>query len=372
MSITAGSREIIVEPQPLPSPVVRILVPIGSVFVGLLIGAAVLLMTGQDPIVAFGEVVNKGFLSRRALIGTLVFATPLILTSLAAVVAYRMKIWTIGADGQLIVGAIAASGIALLLGDGAPGPIVIVLTLAAGVVGGAIWAALAAFPRAYLNTDEVISTLMLNFVALNMMNYLIFSSVSFWRDTKRVTFPTGRFISESVFLPQVWGRVHIGLFIAIAAAAILWWVLRSTRWGFEIEVTGDSPRAAKYAGIRVDRKIVSVMLVSGGLAGLAGGIEVSGVLHNLDPRALSLGVGFAGIVVAAIARLSPLGIIPVAILVASLTNAGPGLQVLGIPSAIVLLLEGILFLCVVGGEWFLHNTIRILPAREPIIDMEAM
>lgn len=370
MSITLGSRGITVEPRPLPSLTVRVIVPIASVVVALLIGAVVLSVTGQDPVAAFREMVKKGFLGRLALVGTLVLATPLVLTGLAAVVTFRMKIWNIGAEGQLIVGAIAASGVALLLGDGTPGPIVIVLMLAAGVAAGAIWAGLAALPRAYLNTDEVISTLMLNFVALSIMNYLIFSSVSFWRNAERVTFPSGRFISDSAFLPRVWGRLHIGLFIAIAAAVVLWWVLRSTKWGFEVEVTGDSQRAAEYAGMRVDRKIVSVLLASGGLAGLAGGIEIGGVLHNLDPRALSLGIGFTGIVVAAIARLSPLGVIPVAILVASLTNAGPGLQALGIPSEVVLLFEGILFLCVVGGEWFLHNAIRIHPIGEPAAGLE--
>jgi simple sugar transport system permease protein len=259
----------------------------------------------------------------------------------------------------LIVGAIAASGVGLALGEHVAGWIVIVLSLLAGVAAGGVWAALAALPRAYLNTDEVISTLMLNFVALSIMNYLIFSSVSFWRDAERLTFPSGRFIADAAFLPRFWGRLHIGIFIAVAAAVLLWWVLRSTKWGFEIEVTGDSPRAAAYAGMRVNRKIVSVLVVSGGLAGLAGAIEIGGVMHNLDPRALSLGVGFTGIVVAAIARLSPIGVVAVAILVAGLNNSAVGLQTMGIPDDIVLLLEGIFFLCIVGGEWFLRNTIRI-------------
>ena len=331
--------------------------PTCSVAFGLLIGALILWAAGQDPVLAYTEMVKKGFLGRLALIGTLVIATPLIFTGLAAVVAFRMKVWNIGAEGQLIVGAVAASGMGLWLGDRIAGPVGIVLVLAAGALAGTLWAALAALPRAYLNTDEVISTLMLNFVALGIMNYLIFSSFSYWRDPGRATFPVGRFLEDSLFLPRFAGRLHVGLFIALAAAAVLWWSLRSTRWGFEVLVTGDSPRAALYSGMRVDRKIVSVLMVSGALAGLGGGIEVGGVLHNLDPRALSLGAGFAGIVVAALARLSPFGVIPVAILVASFTNAGPGLQVLGIPSEIVVLLEGILFLCIVGGEWFLRNAV---------------
>ena len=363
MSLVPGLR-LTVEARPVSSRLVLIAAPTASVVLAFLIGALILVATGHDPLAAYAEMVRKGFLGRLALTGTLVIATPLLLTGLAAVAAFRMKVWNIGAEGQLIVGAVASSGVGLWLGDRLGGPIGILLMLVAGALAGALWAALAALPKAYLNTDEVISTLMLNFVALGIMNYLIFSSFSFWRDPARATFPVGRFVADTLFLPRFWGRLHVGIFIALAAALGLWWALRSTRWGFEVLVTGDSRRAALYAGMRVDRKILSVLMVSGALAGLGGGIEVGGVLHNLDPRALSLGVGFTGIVVAALARLSPFGVIPVAILVASFTNAGPGLQVLGIPSEIVVLLEGILFLCIVGGEWFLRNAIRIQPPPE--------
>ncbi len=362
MNLAVGAREIVVERRPLPPLWVRAAAPTFSVFFGLVIGAVIIWAAGQDPVLAYTEMVKKGFLGRLPLIGTLVIATPLILTGLAALVAFRMKIWNIGAEGQLIMGAVASAGMGLWIGDGVGGPVGIVIMLAAGAAAGALWAALAALPRAYFNTDEVISTLMLNFVALNIMNYLIFSSISYWRDAERVTFPSGRGISEILFLPRLSGRLHIGLFIAVAAAAVLWWALRYTRWGFEVQVTGDSPRAARYAGMGVDRKILSVLMVSGALAGLAGGIEVGGVLHSLDPRALSLGVGFAGIVVAALARLSPFGVVPVAVFVASITNAGPGLQSIGVSSEVVLMLEGILFLCIVAGEWFLRNTIRVQPA----------
>ena len=358
MSLKLGGFDLTVERRLIPSPWLRFLTPTLSVAFGLLVGAMILWVFGQDPVLAYTEMMRKGFLGRFPLIGTLIIATPLVFTGLAAVVSFRMKVWNIGAEGQLIVGAVASSGVGLWLGERITGPVGIVLILAAGALAGALWAALAALPRAYFNTDEVISTLMLNFVALSIMNYLIFSSHSFWRDPGRATFPVGRFLSDTLFLPRFVGRLHVGIFIALAAAAGLWWALRSTRWGFEVEVTGDSPRAAIYSGIRVDRKIVSVLMVSGGLAGLGGAVEVGGVLRNLDPRALSLGVGFAGIVVAALARLSPFGVIPVAILVAGFTNAAPGLQVLGIPSEIVILLQGVLFLCIVGGEWFLRNAIR--------------
>jgi ABC-type uncharacterized transport system permease subunit len=270
-----------------------------------------------------------------------------------------MNVWNIGAEGQLYIGAIFGAGIALVLGDGVPAPIILPVMMASGAIGGGLWAALAAFPKAYLNTDEVITTLMLNFVALAIMNYLIFGSISFWRDTGRVTFPSGRLIPDAAELPRIWGTLHAGILIALAAAILVWLLLRSTRWGFELQVIGDSGRAARYAGMRVDRKLVSILLISGALAGLAGAIEVSGPLGGLEPVALSTGMGFTGIVVAAVARLSAMGILPVAALIAGLSNSAPSIQALGVPIDIIVVLQGLLFLFVVGGEYFLRNRVRL-------------
>src|SRR5262249_30829841 len=153
-------------------------------------------------------------------------------------------------------------------------PLALPLVLLAGIVGGAAWAAIAAFPRAYLRTDEVISTLMLNFIALYLMNYLIFGSVSFWRDTERITFPSRRLIPDAAELPTIWLRLHLGFLIAIVLAGVMWWWLRSSRWGFDLRVIGDSISAARYSGMNVARRTVSVLLVSGAIAGLAGAVQV--------------------------------------------------------------------------------------------------
>jgi len=353
-----ATRLVTAEPRGLAPLWLRLLLPVLSLAAAALVGAAILLASGHSPIEAYRKVFTGGFGTSRVLARSLIQATPLILTALAAAIPFRMKVWNIGAEGQLYLGAIFGSGFALVLGDGLPAIVMLPAMMLAGIVGGALWAGLAAIPKAYLNTDEVITTLMLNFIALHLLNYLIFGSVSFWRDTVRVTFPSGKSIPEAARLARIWGPLHAGFLIALAAAVIIWLLLRATRWGFELRVIGDSPRAARYSGMRVDRKLVAVLVVSGALAGLAGAIEVSGPIGGLEPVALSTGLGFTGIVVAAVARLSALGIIPVAILIAGLGNSATGLQLIGIPFDIVLVLQGLIFLFVVGGEYFLRNRIR--------------
>jgi ABC-type uncharacterized transport system permease subunit len=304
-------------------------------------------------------VIDSGFGSSLAWARTLISATPLILTAVAAAVAFRMKLWNIGGEGQLYLGAIASSGVALALGDGAPSALAVVLSLVAGMAAGALWAALAALPRAYLRTDEVISTLMLNFIALYLMNYLIFGSVSFWRDRARLSFPSGRIIPEVAELPRVWLRLHVGIVIAVAVALLLWWLLRSSRWGFDIRVIGDSPRAAVYAGMSLSRRVVSVLLVSGAVAGLAGAVLITGSTQSLRPSGIAVGLGYTGIVIAAVSRLNPLATVPISILIAGLLSAGSSLQVLGVPSDLVVLLQGLALLLVAAAEFFLHNRIRL-------------
>ncbi|MFN8233882.1 MAG: ABC transporter permease [Actinomycetota bacterium] len=317
-----------------------------------LVGGLLLQVTGFPPVAAYRDILVSSFGGSFAWARTLISSTPIIFTALAAAVAFRARIWNIGGDGQFIVGAIAASFVALSLGPSLPGSVVIVLALVGGVVGGALWASIAAFPRSYLGTDEVISTLMLNFVALYLMNYLIFGSLSFWRETVDATFPSGRAIPGSTELPQLWLRLHMGFLIAVACAVACWFLLRSSRWGFDLRVIGDSPVAARYAGINVTRRTLGVLVISGAFAGLGGAVEILGTTFALSPGSLSAGVGYVGIVVAAVAGLNPLAIVVVAILLAGFTNAGTSLQILGVPGQLVILLQGLALLFVAGAEFF--------------------
>jgi simple sugar transport system permease protein len=349
---------------------VRFLFPIASVVGASVVGALLLLAVGTSPITAYAAVFESAFGSSTQVVGTLITATPLILTALAVVVGFRMKVWNIGGEGQLLIGAIAASGFGLALGESLPRPLTIVGLLLTGAIAGALWALLAGIPRASFGTDEVISTLMLNFVAVYLVNYLIFDSQSFWRDKENVGFPTGRYISELAQLPKIWQRLSLGFVIAVAVAIVLWWFLRSSRWGFAIRVIGDTRSAGHYAGMDVRRVVVSVFVVSGAVAGLAGAILVGGSTYGLQPGSLAVGLGYTGIVVAAVSRLNPLAIVPVAILVAGLSKSATSLQVLGIPSEIATLLQGLALLFVAAAEFFMTNRIRLVrqdsvPAAEP-------
>jgi ABC-type uncharacterized transport system permease subunit len=326
--------------------------------VALMLGAVILVATGANPIEVYREMINASLNGKQPIERTLTFATPLLLTGLAAAVAFRMKLYSIGAEGQLFMGAIAASGIGLQLPADTPKVLMLSAMFVGGALAGAVWAGFAAVPKALFGTDEIITTLMLNFVALGFMNYLIFGSQSFWRDPSRPV-PQGNSLPESARLPLISGRLHSGFVIAVVIAVLLWWILKRTTFGFRIRTIGDSVRAARYAGVGVPVAIVAVLAISGGLAGVAGAIEVSGVTGRLDPSALAIELGYTGIVIATVARLNPIGVIPVAILLAAIATSGGSLQSIGVQVEVIRLLQGLIFLSVTAGEFFVSNRLGL-------------
>ena len=354
---------ITVEQRVAPSGHKKSAILASSVLVGLLLGSLPILLAGSSPWDVYLEAADSMVGSTRSFHETLRATTPLILTALAAAVAFRMRLYTIGAEGQLYIGAIAASGAALAMGDGHSAIYFVPLTLLAGAVGGAIWALVIAVPRAYFGTDEVVGTLMLNFIALHIMNWLIFGSVSYWRDRQNLGFPGGKVIPESGQLHQFWGRADIGIFVAIALALALWLYLRWSPQGYEWRIIGDSDRAAVYAGMNVRRQVIAGLTLSGVFAGIAGATQIASVTYALEPRAIEAGgLGFTGIVVAAVAGLNPRAIIPAAFVIAGITTSGPSLSQIGVSPATVIALEGILLLCVAGGQFFHNYTVRLAPA----------
>lgn len=358
--ITPARAGWIVEQRQAPSVMVRAIIFGGSLAGALLVGALLIMGAGYAPVDVYRGMYESSFGSPLAFSQTLIVTAPLILTSLAAVVAYRVRIYTVGADGQLIVGAIVASGVALAIGDGVPGIVLIPVVLAAGIVGGALWASISGVTRAYLNTDVIISTLLLNFLALYLLNYLILGSASFWRDPASAGQPQGKLTPESAAFPQLFEQADYGIVLAILVAIGVWLLVRSTHWGYELRVVGDSPATATYAGIGVRRKVVAVMCLSGALAGLAGAIQVTNVTQALDPIGLNpgLGLGYAGIVVATLGRLSVLATIPLSLLIGALLSAGPALEILGVPNAVVVVLQGTILLLVTAGQFFLTYRVR--------------
>lgn len=351
---------------------IDILVPVVSVLAALVAGAVFLAVEGYDPVAVYAALVEASFTTWFGITDSLAAASPLILTGLAAALTFRMKLFNIGAEGQLYLGAIGASWAGLALAAELPRPLAAVVMLLVGAVAGALWILPAAVFRAWLGTSEIITTLMLTFVGLFLMRYLIFGGASFWRDPLATNFPQGRRIPLEIRF-DTFGttRVHWGLVIGVVAVVAVWVLIRFTRVGFDMKVVGSSPAAARYAGIPVRRTIMTSLLLSGALAGLAGAAEVGGRAFALDPNGLQLGLGFTGIVVAALGRYNPWGVLIVALMLGGLRNAGTALQSVSgerVPEEVSQMLQGAILLFATGGEVFLRNKLvrrRKGPALEP-------
>jgi simple sugar transport system permease protein len=347
-----------------------VLSPVLSVLAALLAGAVFLLLTGYRPLAVYQDLVEASFTTWFGITDSLAAASPLVLTGLAAAVTFRMKLFNIGAEGQLYVGAIGASWAGLALAPDLPRIPAALVILAAGALAGALWVLPAALCRAWLGTSEIITTLMLTFVGLFLMRYLIFGASSYWRDPLATNFPQGRRIDPGIRFESFGStRVHWGLLVGLAAAVVVWVLVRHTRVGFAMDVVGSSPAAARYAGIPVRRTILTSLLLSGALAGLAGAAEVGGRAFALDPNGLQLGLGFTGIVVAALGRYNPLGVVIVALLLGGLRNAGVALQSVpgnNVPDEISLMLQGAILLFATGGEVFIRNRLVVRRTRGPL------
>jgi general nucleoside transport system permease protein len=350
-------------------------VPVLSIAVAFVFATMILLATHHPPLHTFRRLVDAAFLGNGALTETLVSATPLAFTGLAAAVAFRMNLFNIGGEGQLYAGAITGATVALLLA-GAPSPLVIALMMLAGAAGGALLAAIPGILRAFFSTNEIITSLMLNYVVALILDYLIFDSHSYLRDTSGFeanVFPQGKTLPDEATWSS-WSLhglvVPLGALVAVGLAVGLWGLYGRTRFGFEVKVIGDSARAGRYAGMRTRRKILAVMCLSGAVAGLGGASQDGDFRHQLDPRGLTqANYGYAGIVVAALARYNPLAVVLIAFLLGGLQNAGFTLQGADFPNGLVGVLQGLILFCALGGELFVRYRIRFdrrqAPAAEP-------
>ena len=346
-------------------------VPVVSIAVAFLLATLVLVATHHPPLHTFRRLFDAAFLDNGALTDTLVSATPLAFTGLCAAVAFRMNLFNIGGEGQLYAGAITGATAALLLAS-APSPVVIAAMIVAGAAGGAALAASPGVLTAFFSTNEIITSLMLNYVVALILDYLIFDSHSYLRDTsgfEASVFPQGKTLPDSATWPSwtVHGLViPFGAVVAVVLACALWFLYARTRFGFEVTVIGDSARAGRYAGMRTRRKILAVMCLSGAIAGIGGASQDGDFRHQLDPRGLTqANYGYTGIVVAALARYNPFAVLLVAFLLGGLQNAGYTLQGADFPNGLVGVLQGLLLFCVLGGELFVRYRVRIERRHRP-------
>jgi simple sugar transport system permease protein len=302
------------------------LITCAAIVVALIIGGVILAMVGGNPFSTYAHIARASFGGLGVFSDTLVKATPLIMTGLACSLAFRMKQWNIGAEGQFMVGAFGAS--------------------------------------AGLNVNEIITTLMMNYIAISWNRFFIFAV---WSEGG---FEMSKVFPKTAWLPRLadYARqvpifrgltTHLGLVFGLVAAVLVWLIAYRSKWGYEIRLIGDNPRAARYAGIPIVRNTVLVMLLSGGLAGLAGMSEIAGVVHRFQGT-ISPGYGFTAIIIAWLAKLNPFAVILVSLLFGSLILAGREIQPSGIPK----LIQGIILFTLIASDVLLRYRIRIVRAQE--------
>jgi general nucleoside transport system permease protein len=333
---------------------------IGAIVVALVISGAIIALVGGDPIASYLHILNASFGSIGVLSDTLVKATPLILTGLACALAFRMRLWNIGAEGQFLLGAWGASAVVLfpLVPAGTPGIILIPLMMVAGMVAGGLWGLIPGVLRARLGVNEIITTLMLNYIALAWIQFWVFGPWSQGGFQQTKPFPEAAWLPRLTDLadavPAFGGlTVHLGLVFGLVAAGLLWLFLERSRFGYEIRLIGDSPRAARYAGIDIGRRLIIVFAISGALAGLAGMSEVNGAVHRLQDH-ISPGYGFTAVIVAYLAKFRPGRVVVAAVLFGALILAGREIQPSGVPAMI----QGIILFTLIVADVLVRYRVR--------------
>lgn len=308
------------------------------VLLAFLVGAVIILLIGSNPLLAYGTLLRAAFGTVNGFAETMVKASPLMLAGLGVAVAYRAQFWNIGAEGQIYAGGITAALAGIYL-SGLPAVVHLPLTLLAGVLGGAVWGFIPGVLKAKLEVNEVITTLMLNYIMIHLSAYLVHGPM---RDQT-----SGITISPQL-QPQAWlptiiprTRFHAGILVAVAAALVIWFVILKTSIGFQIRAVGANQKAARVGGISVARTVIITMLLSGGLAGLAGAVEVAGVQHRLV-EGFSPGYGYLAIAVALLANLNPIGIIFSSVFFAALLNGADAMQrAASVPVPVIYVIEGL-------------------------------
>jgi len=330
--------------------------PIAAALAALLVGAVMLFLLDVNPLVAYQALWDGAFGSRNAVAETLVKATPLLLVGLGICISFRGDVINIGGEGQMIVGAILGTLVGLNLGD-LPGWLVVVLALVAGFIGGALWGGIPGILKAYFNVNEILSTVMMNAIAVQLMNFLLRGPMIDPSQAELASkIPQTARLGEAFRLPRlVPTRLHLGALVAVVLAVLVYLLLWRTTMGYRIRAVGQNPDASRYAGIKVKNYVVLALVLSGAFAGLAGVVQVYGVNFRMITDGSASGftgsAGFNGIVAALFGQLHPIGTIPASILFgALLVGANKMQRVVQVPSALIIALNGLVVVFVVSSE----------------------
>jgi len=335
---------------------IKPLVTAVSLLLAFIAGAVVMQCSSIPPLEAYRLMLAGAFGNAYGLSETVVKAIPLMMLGLGVGIAFRMLLWNIGAEGQYCMGAVFSCAVALAFPD-LPRVLMIPLLILAGFLGGALWGAIPGALKAYFDTNEIITTLMMNYVAIYFLEFLVYGP---WKDPQGYKFPMTAALSPSSHFTQFGNtRIHLGIVIALVLITLFHFVLTRTRWGYEIRVAGENREAAKYSGINITRNILIVMLISGGIAGLTGTCELAGIQHRLQ-HGFDLGYGYTAIIIAWLARLNPISTIVVSFFFAGLKVSGEHLQMsLGTGSGIAGMIQGIILFFVLAGELFMNYRVSL-------------
>ncbi len=331
-----------------------IALPLVGILAALLFCAVVILAMGGNPVDAYIYLVKGAFGNTMKLATTLTKAIPLMLCGLCVSVAFKMRLMTIGAEGQMTIGCLAASGVALFVPI--EGSAKLLVMLLAGFLAGGLWAVISVLPKVYLGVSEVIVTLLMNYVAILFSEYFIYGP---WRDPNGDNMPFSAPFEPNARLPFLFGSAHAGIIVALVAAVILYFVFKHTVWGYQLKVIGESRDAARYAGMNIKRNILITMLISGGLAGLAGMCEVSGTVGILK-TGIANNAGYTAIIIAYLSKFNPLVVVLVSILFGGLQAGSYSMQLVGLPVQIVPFLQGSILLFVLAAEYLTEYRIEFV------------
>jgi simple sugar transport system permease protein len=348
------------EVRPEPSRAMAVASPLVALALTAVVAGILFVALGKDPVRGLGIFFYEPISSRYALTEVGLKATPLVLCALGLAVCYRANVWNIGAEGQFLLGAIAAGGVALWISGGglaAPRPVLVTTVLLAGVLGGMGWAAITAFLRDKFNANEILVSLMLVYVAQQLLNYLVFGP---WKDPQGFNFPQTQTFAQATWLPNLvpQSRLHLGFVITLVLVVLAWAFLFRSWRGYQLQVGGLAPAAARYAGFSARRALWTALLLSGAMAGLAGAMEAAGPLRQLTPH-VSTGYGFTAIIVCFVGRLHPVGIVFAGALLSMFLIGGElGQSRLGLPNALTGVFQGLLLFLLLACDTLISQRVR--------------